>query len=177
MWQVWDAVEQVLRHWLDRGVDGFLIRGFKDFYVDSDWDVEAILSRMRSQLNSYPSRKLLILEGEYLEKVAKLDEEMLEDILRHVDAVEMEVAVTTNTTYKLQWDVEQSLKWQKRRGGPQTLWKLKHYTSIEKQFVPAVQMYLGMLPGNPSFQAGDEIGVVSVNCLKLLDYQIILGLV
>ena len=61
-----------------------------------------ILQRWRDIIDSYGGKKLLMVDGEFLQNLWRRDRETFDRVIKWVDAVEMDLTITMDTAVKLQ---------------------------------------------------------------------------
>ncbi len=111
---------------------------------------------------SEDNRKILILDGSFIDHIETERVDILDDILSLADLVETPLSLDPeNRTLGLVGQVEAGLKWQRRPDGPWTYWNVTGLVDLDVADVLPFQMFSLVLPGTPVITAGQEIGTVS----------------
>lgn len=164
-----ESVEEVLKYWLDRNIDGFYIKGAEQYQDDHDFSKK--LSLWRSILNSYDHHKLLIAPYHLVDDVAskyghssarmssiKDTFDLIDFRLHNLDNMSVEADRLTHS-YELMDE-----HW--------ILWSL---SNMDKQRISPLNtsaagiLLTFMLPGIPNVFYGEEIGLQNVQIMNNIE--------
>ena len=178
--QVRSEMQVILQQWLNVGIDGFVISNTNNYEMNNEnrhENMSVILKDWREVLDRATgtddvTQKVLVIEADYLEQVEQTAADVLPSILDQVQLVQVYLTVewTPGITQTLPDNVLRGLKWQAGPESPWVLWRMRPYPRSESNQwqVAALHLYMGMLPGNPCYQTGHEIGKVSITCIRVL---------
>lgn len=150
-----NTVIKAIRTWIRYGIDGIYVKGLENFHQDP-----LLLDNVRAWKTLLGPNRILMIGNRILNKVSNSQAEQL---VKHVDLVDIFVDVT-NGTQQIAQQINTNLKGILRpgAGGPYIQWSLggvsKHrmsYSLTPNATLAATIMSL-MLPGSPSIFYGDE---------------------
>lgn len=159
-----NTVIRAMSRWMDCGVDGFYVKGLENMHDDP-----LLLENIRAWKAHLGNNRILMVNNQLLENVQKIDKSLAEQIIKHVDLVDIFIDVT-NGSKQIAQQIKQNLNGILKPGnGAYIQWSIggvsehetyKTYELTTNGTLAATLMSL-MLPGSPNVYHGDGHNEVS----------------
>ncbi|XP_013775402.1 neutral and basic amino acid transport protein rBAT-like isoform X2 [Limulus polyphemus] len=161
-------MENVLEFWLQKGVDGFYMKGLEQLRQDNHTGLYVVMKRWRHLLDIYSkdaNKKIMVVSDIFLNKLKNERSPNLGLILDLCDLIDVQLHISLNQISSIKTQILQAADWNSISIKPWTHWHLgsaetsRLATRIDSSYTLGAMIFLLMLPGSISLFYGDEINL------------------
>ncbi|XP_022252650.1 neutral and basic amino acid transport protein rBAT-like isoform X2 [Limulus polyphemus] len=162
---VQNEMDRVLNFWLQKGVDGFYMKGLR---VMNSNNIYLVMKRWRHLLDTYSvdtDKKIMMVSEKFLKKLKDEESINLRLILDTCDLIDVQLHLSLDRTSSIETQVLQVAEWSSMSASPWTHWHLGNAetsrlaTRVDTSYTFSAMIFLLMLPGSISLFYGDEINL------------------
>ncbi|XP_076318769.1 amino acid transporter heavy chain SLC3A1-like [Tachypleus tridentatus] len=162
---VQNEIDEVLKFWLQKGVDGFYMKGLRAMNSNN---IYLVMKRWRHLLDAYSvdtDKKIMMVSEIFLKKLKDEENMNVRLILDVCDLIDVQLHLPLHRTSSVETQVLHVAEWNSISSSSWTHWHLgsvetsRLATRLDTRYTLSAMIVLLMLPGSISLFYGDEINL------------------
>ncbi|XP_022251157.1 neutral and basic amino acid transport protein rBAT-like [Limulus polyphemus] len=161
-------IEDVLDFWLQKGVDGFYVKGLNNLRRDNQTDLYSVMRRWRYLLDIYSvddNKKIMMISDIFVKKLKDEQSLTFRLIFDLCDLIDVQLHISLNHVSTVKTQFLDIAEWSNVSTSPWTNWHIGSVATsrlasrLDTDYTLGAMMFLLMLPGSISLFYGDEINL------------------
>ncbi|XP_076365911.1 amino acid transporter heavy chain SLC3A1-like [Tachypleus tridentatus] len=157
-------IEEVLDFWLQKGVDGFYVKGLNHFRRDNQTDLYSVMKKWRYLLDIYSvneNKKIMMISESFVKKLKDEQSSTFDLIFDLCDLIDVQLHLSLNHVSTVKTQILSIVEWSNVSTSPWTNWHIGSVATsrlasrLHTDYTLGTMVFLLTLPGSISLFYGD----------------------